>query len=677
MMTPALGLVLYTPLAFLCLSLVGFSMASVVITWIVFIAAALIWAWKRPLRTQADESLLAPAISNWKALGLIAMAMLWGIIPAINVYPFTRDGGIYTNDPLSDHVKIAFTDAIVREGMPLKNPFYALAAQNGSPPGQRILLSYSYAWYLPNAMVKKLSHASGWQVEVAMTWFTSFVIWTFLAAIACAISGSAAAGFWLIVVAACGPPSWDLLPVIFGPRSNWIFGLPTTHGLEVPWLQLAWAPQHAYSALAVMITLWLVSATLVATRVRIRFMIGIALAAAAAFESSSWVGGVALAAATPVLLLSAALLRIDRKRLLVIAGTVLPAVVLTGLFILPLLRVLMAGTQQSEQGHLIAFDIFPSTLLEDHLGLSGTPKMIARVILFWVHLLPLSFGAIYVIGLPAMIAFRSRSVAEKTFRAVALGGTFGFLLVSQFIKSAIRGNDLGWRAVNVSEMFLCIFAGLAIDQLLRAENPGSFARFSSARGWIPSRRILVPLTFTILSFGLLSTARVEGLPLPPAGESIAPHAQQLAKAFADQAKAWQAVRHFTKPKDLVQANPRAFDDLPPWAISLPYHLFADRSAAYSCDGTARTYAFRYSWEDNREQERLVAAAFAAKPKVAVIKHLRWDLNVMAILVTPADPVWNSTAIEDSGVYKLKTKTDTYKVYVPAMRTLRNRVKHKH
>ncbi|MBV8780665.1 MAG: hypothetical protein JO353_04645 [Phycisphaerae bacterium] len=632
MPAPALGLILYGPLAFVCFTIFNFSLITIATTWIMFIVATLAMAKWRPF----SGSLLSPNISNNSAILLLIFAGAWALLPASENYPYRGYGGLYTNDPLYDHVKVAFTDAIVREGMPLKNPFYA-------PAGERIALSYSYGWYIPSAIVKRLTHADGWESEIANSWSTSFSIIAFLAALACALSGGSAAGFWLIAVAAVGPLAPDLLPRLCGHYLAPLVALyPGNHGLEVPWLQLAWAPQHVFSALAIVVMLWMTSAVLADAAWRKRFIVAIGFAAAGAFESSSWVGGIAIVAATPVLVVAAASLRLGRQRIITFLKTVVPAVILCALLILPLLLVLTHGTAQSEQPRTMGFGIFETTDLEAHLGLHGTAQMVARIILYWIHFLPLSFGAIYIVGLPMMFLFRPQTPGERAFRAVAIGGMIGFLLVSQFLKSTIRANDLGWRAVNVSTMLLCTFAAIGLSQFR-------------------IRPILGPLGIASLALGLLATVTVANVPIPltrPPEDVIALH-----RAYARQYEAWKAVRRYTKPTDLVQENPEGFADLPPWAIELPYHLFADRSAAYSCDGTARTYAFRYSWDENRRTGRMIASIFSNDPRVKYIKELRWTFNVKALLVTVRDPVWKSTVIEDSGVYRIVAHNDEYKVYI--------------
>jgi hypothetical protein len=387
LMAPAVGMGTFLPISFVFTTVLRFSTGSVLLCWLLFVAAAWLLAYRRPMDGEAELTEEDSAGSAMFAgVVLIVGAAIASILPAINIYPWIIHGGLYINIPTADHVKVAFTDGIAREGLPLKNPVYA-------PNGSRILLSYSYGWYIMAAEIKKLTRSTGWQAEVALTWFTSFGIITFLAAQAWRICGNARAGAWLILLFLIGPLSSDLLPLTLGPGWGPLVDLPANHGLELPWLQLSWAPQHCFSALSVVVMLWLMSIVLAAPRVRWRYALAIGLLAASGFESSIWVGGVALAAATPLLIGAAMSLRLPWRQYLNLVKVMAAAVVVCIGVTIPLLIALHSGTAKFQDKPPIGFAIFPSTLLEDHLGVSGNAKMAARIVLYWIHLLPLSFGA--------------------------------------------------------------------------------------------------------------------------------------------------------------------------------------------------------------------------------------------------------------------------------------------
>jgi hypothetical protein len=640
----------FLPLLFLFTAIAHFSQLSVIACWLGTIGFTLALAHFRPIDNGLDPGSAAGDERYAIACLLLLAAAIAALLPAINIYPWIIDGGLYCNTPTADHIKVAFTDAIVREGLPLRNPFYA-------PLGQRILLSYSYGWYVLAAAVKLLTHATGWQAEVAMSWMTSFSVITFLVAQAWRLTASPRAGAWLILLFLMGPLSSDLLPVVLGAKWLPFVGLPSNHGLELVWLQLAWAPQHVFSALCIVLMLWLISLAMASEQMRFRLAMTVGFLAAAGFESSIWVGGVALGAATPLLIAAALLQRLPWQRYRNLIALIAVAAVVCFVCSIPLLRGLSAGTAKFQDQPPIAFSIFPSTLLEDYLGLSGNAKLAARIVLYWVHLLPLSFGAIYVLGLPAMLLWRPGDARQRALRAVAIAATLGFLLVSQFIRSTILANDLGWRAVNVAEMFMLIWGGAAMAAL--TDRAGKvIARWNVGPRLRSLREPALALAFALLLLGLLSLVRGLSFPIPVWPADSLEH-----RLFAEQARAWAIVRRYTKPTDLVQMNPDGFPKVTPWQISLPYHLFADRSTAYACVGTGRTYAFRYSQLDNDRQYLLIRQAFYSRPRVLAIRALRFRFNVKAIVVTPQDGVWRSDAIERSGLYRRVAATDAFRVYI--------------
>jgi hypothetical protein len=654
LLAPAMGLCTFGPWSFLSTSIVSFSGLSLLTSWLLCVAAALFLAhWRSAPDDKANVPSFPagiPSISNTATVLLILGAMLWAAIPAITIYPGLYKGALYADREIGDHLKIGMVDGIAREGMPALNPFYA-------PDGKRILLSYSYGWHFLAAELKKLTRVSGWEAEVAMTWYTGFAMICFLCAIACGLTGKATAGLWVILLAVTGPLSDDMLPVLLGPRWLYVIGLARTHPLEIPWIQMGWAPQHALSGLAVALLLWLLSGVLSMEKPRIAYTLAIGLAAAAGFECSVWVGGFALMVVSPLLLIAVAALRLPMRNYLATVKTCLPAALLSLAALIPLLLGLFSGTQQFGARSHVGFGIYDSTYLETHAGLPANWQIAARIVLFWIHLLPLSLAAIYVVGLPAMLASRPRSLPQRTFLTISLTATFGFLLVTQFLRSTIANNDLGWRSMNVSLMFLLIWAAAALADIpcLAGE---ALDRWRKRAILVRGRAHIFPLAIGLLALSILSTAHLVGYPIPPSPEDMNLHRQ-----FAQQAEIWAIVRSYTKPTDLVQSNPDGFADLPPYPCNLPYHLFADRPSAYGCFGSAFVYAFRHSADDNYAQYHLVEDVFSANPSPASIHAMHDRIGVKAIVVIRADPVWSSNAITESGLYRRVAGNHEYKIFL--------------
>jgi hypothetical protein len=239
--------------------------------------------------------------------------------------------------------------------------------------------------------------------------------------------------------------------------------LGKAHELEVPLLQLAWAPQHASSGLQVCVLAWLIAAVLSRRRVVWRYSVVIGLVAAAAFDASTWVGCVALLAATPVILLAAGILRLPKTHYLTALKTALPAIALCAILSGPILAGLFSGPSGYHSDHRpIGLLLFPSTYLGNTLGGPGIVGSFVRIVLYWIQMLPMCFGLIYLLGLPAMLAWLPGSLSERTFRGMAIAATIAYLLVSLFIRSTIAANDIGWRAANVPAMLMLIWAGIAV-----------------------------------------------------------------------------------------------------------------------------------------------------------------------------------------------------------------------
>jgi hypothetical protein len=654
LLAPAMGLCTFGPWSFLSTSIVGFSNLALLASWLLCVAAAFFLArW----RSSPDQNLPVPSvpagipsISNSATILLIIAAMLWAAIPAMTIYPGLYKGALYADREIGDHLKIGMVDGIAREGMPARNPFYA-------PDGKRILLSYSYGWHFLAAELKKLTRVSGWEAEVAMTWYTGFAMICFLAAIACGLTGKASAGLWVVLLAITGPLSDDMLPILLGPRWLYLIGLARTHPLEIPWIQMGWAPQHALSGLAVALLLWLLSGVLSMEKPRLAYMLAIGLVTAAGFECSVWVGGFALMVVSPLLLVAVAALRLPMRNYLATIKTCLPSAVLCLAALIPLLLGLFSGTQQFGARSHVGFGIYESTYLETHIGLPENWQIAARIVLFWIHLLPLSLAAIYVVGLPAMFAWRPQSLPQRTFRTISLTATFGFLLVTQFLRSTIANNDLGWRSMNVSLMFLLIWAAAALADIPRLGGE-AIQRWRQRAVLVRGRAFIFPLAVGLLALSIVSTAHLVGYPIPPSPEDMNLHRQ-----FAQQAEIWAIVRTYTKPTDLVQSNPDGFADLPPYPCNLPYHLFADRPSAYGCFGSAYVYAFRHSSDANYSQYHLVEDVFSANPRPESIQAMHDRLGVKAIVVIRADPVWSSNAIAESGLYRRVVGTRDYRIFI--------------
>jgi hypothetical protein len=651
---PALGMCTFGPWVFLATAALGFSAKLILLSWVFFLAAALLLARRRPIATGplSNEPLLPalPQIGNRATLLLILGASIWALLPAMNIYPVLYKDALYVNGQIFDHLKISFIDVIDREGMPAINPNYA-------PGGHHVLLSYSYGWHLDAAIAKRLTKVSGWEADVALDWYTGMAMICLLSAMATGICGRPSAGIWLVLLAFCGPTE-TYLPQLLGPRwFDWV-GEPPIHMLEGMWLHMAWAPQHAFGGMAVVVLLWLTAAVLASPRTRWRYAVLMGLTAAAGFESSVWVGAFALAAVTPLLLIAALGMRLRRANYVSAINTVVPAVICCVIVVAPMLRALLSHPGDPESRPTFEFWIFPAGRILTHRDFGPQINIFLHIVLFWIQALPLYYGVLYLIGFPAMFAWIPSLPRERTFRMLALAASVAYFAVSEFLRSIIVNNDLGWRAVTVPVMFMLVWGSAALADISTFLPSAALTRWRRRAWFMLLRPLAVPLAGALLAVGILGTVRFDDLPMP-----VSPSDMRLHKAFAQQALAWQKIRELTKPRDYVQSNPDGFKNLPPWPINLPFHLFADRCSPMANLVAAYTYAFQLDHKVENQQYMLVHSVFTTNPPPESIRALHDDLGVKAILVIRTDPCWNSRALERSGFYRLVTHNHNYKIYI--------------
>ena len=112
-----------------------------------------------PPRRSAD--LLVPV---WAYLGAAVLALA----AAVAIMPKVGIDGVAFAPPIFDHSKVALIDEMTRLGLPPGNPFFGAVGE----PASR--LAYYYLWHFSAAELALLTGASGWEADIAMTWFTAF-----------------------------------------------------------------------------------------------------------------------------------------------------------------------------------------------------------------------------------------------------------------------------------------------------------------------------------------------------------------------------------------------------------------------------------------------------------------------------------------------------------------------
>jgi hypothetical protein len=247
-----------------------------------------------------------------------------------------------------------------------------------------------------------------------------------------------------------------------------------------------------------------------------------------------------------------------------------------------------------------------------------------------------------------------RAEPANLFALLSCAAAVGFLLVSQTIRSIVMNNDLGWRAHTVSYLLLCIWGAQALDELARRTShaPGG-------RRWRYTRGLLWTLAAGLIVAGVYVATPT--LPGPQAADSRDLRDERA--RFLVQARAWEIVRRHAGPDELVQSNPYAFTRLCPFPVNLSFTLFADRRSVYAHPNLIHTYSHGMADELLRGMHLIVMNAFAKAPNSNLLKLLRDELHVKALLVDRKDPVWNGDGLERSNVYARVHAEADFRVYV--------------
>lgn len=648
-LAPALGLSVFGSYSFFIASLIGFHFHTLILSWLSVLIILQLWHSRiRP------EHTVTWSFSTFNSLGLLIAAVLWSLLPTLLIYPFVHQDALFVSDKIFDHAKVAIVDAIVREGLPPLNPYYA-------PEGERILLLYYYLWHFLAAQLKLLLNISGWQAEVAMSGFTAFATLNTLVALAgfCSQKRRQVAAWFVIVLAFLGTPV-DLLLTALGHEWQYWVGYPqvngvSTHGLELLWIQATWVPQHVFAALAIVILIFLISQVLLRAQLQIPHAIVAGFTASTAFGASTWVGGIALAMALPALIISALSLRLSHKHYIATLYSALIAVVIAGIVSIPLFISQTSGPAETHSQLPFGLTIYPSTNLfakDTYFG------KLMHVILFWLQFLPLHLGIAYLAGMFTLL-FRKTTCQEiKHFYALSLGAVFGFLLIVLFLKSTFWNNTFAWRVVLVPVMLFMVWGAVGIadftDKLHLQKNTWRLQRFLHA-----GQPVIFALIIMGITVGLLATGRLYHLP----ATQVSAAELAVRQSFLKQHDAWAKVREFVKPNELVQVNPDGYSILTPWPATLPYALFADRSIAYANVEYASVFAYRYDPKQNQAAYQLMQNIFSTTPLPESLQKLRDVFKVKAILVDKFDPVWASDAIEKTGIYQIVYRNDDVRIYL--------------
>jgi hypothetical protein len=425
-------------------------------------AVASLWAMWRSRHSQ-PWAIGERRYTAWIALGWIAFVLLM-------LVELQAGKRLYFSVVMADQsYRIAFTDAVMRTGIPPANPLYYAGA--AAP------MRYYYFWYVLCAAVMKLAHVSARQSFIASS------IWAGFGLMSCVqlftthyfrwgrMQRRIAMGLLLVTGADLVPSLGNavLQPSLNGDMEWW-----SVDPIDAWSDSLLWVPHHCASAFCCLLCFLFLWRTREGGSARDRrWAVGLAaLAFASAFGLSVYVAfGFAL-------LVVAWLVRLAvRKRLAcvallrrVAASCLLSAVVL-GPFLWEIMRTTQRGPGVADASATHIFSISVRRMIDSGL-LTGLPVFAAvnrshpvlldqglRLALLLPGL-AMELGIYGAVLVWLLLAWRRRepALADET-RSTALYLAVCGLLLTMFVSSAvITNNDFGYRAVMLPQFFLGLLA---------------------------------------------------------------------------------------------------------------------------------------------------------------------------------------------------------------------------
>jgi hypothetical protein len=523
-----------------------------------------------------------------------------------------------------DHSKIALIDQIIREGMPPANPVIG-----GTPePG----VAYYYLWHFGAAELARLTGASGWEADVASTWFTAFSSVCVMCSVAAHLARRVLAPVFVLI--ACMTAS--IRPIL-----AWAFGQDRVDQAIAPasgfagWLfQTTWSPHHVAAAGCTVVAVILLAK--LALHRSLLTAAAFTLVLAAGFECSLWVGGIVFAVAfcTVIPALSLCASRAHKRWFLTAAVT---AALLAALLCSPLIAEQFRAAVTRGAGIPIALappevlgPWFPDPMRR-HLDLAA----------YWLILLVIEFPVILIAGW-IFLAGRLRDcrlTQEPELLALALlaGASLsgGWLLVS----TAGGNNDLGWRAV------------LPAVLVLTSAAAAGFARWFSQRSIWAVCGMLTSVAFAAPEGVKLAAGEFRDAPAPSAD------------LFSQAPQLWEAVRRHTPVGWRVASNPMLFADMTWWPVNISWALMANRRSCFAGEELAVAFApisAEERWHMSDRFQRVFDGQ-AQKQDLAVLAQT-YDCRVA--VVTAQDGAWTRDPFATSSFYTLvESRQDRWRIYV--------------
>jgi hypothetical protein len=605
---PVMGWAVHSAVTLPLFTLIGFTPAAVI-----GIAALCVIAALLSLKLTTNNAVEhAPRIPAWA----FATAALLALVPAVAILPKVSGDLVYLADPIFDHSKIAIIDAMARQGLPPVDPVYG-----GSGNGQ---LFYYYLWHYSAAELALASHVSGWEADIALTWFTSFASLSLMMGLAVWLSTKSSSALLVVVFAAA---------TSLRPTLAWLLGagdlkpfMEKATGFAGWLFQAVWAPQHLMSASCVVASIMLISSY--ARQQSVLLVPLLALIVAAGFESSTYVGGITFAVAALVAapFMLCVIKPAQRGRFVV------------GMATAAALAVIVAAPFLQNQFHAVATRDGAAPIAISHFPVLDSlfPETLRRVLdlpAYWLVLLPIEFPATYIAGMIALIVMlRSGALWAEKFTSIGFASMIAAgLMVSWLLVSTIGdNNDLAMRAVLPAASVLIVLTAVGVALVPRRAGLGFFA--------IVGLLLSLPDTIGLIRSNIDGSPRADGA------------------VFAQTPEMWKDVRQYVPPDARVANNPLFLSDLTPWPANVAWALLANRSSCFA--GREMVLALAPLPDKTREavNEKFVRV-FAGEGSPQDVSDIAKKYGCDAVVLVPQDKAWSKDPFASSSDYRLAENRD--------------------
>ncbi|MFA6267403.1 MAG: hypothetical protein WC670_17010 [Pseudolabrys sp.] len=622
-LAPVLGWSAHSALALPLFFAIGLNRTTVFAGYLLPLALAAFAIWRQRPQPPSDVK----PLPLWLLVVVLGGAALIALdLMAVDLPKYSSEG-VTLAAPIFDHSKIAMIDEMTRLGVPPGNPFYG-----GEGPAR---LSYYYLWHFSAAELSALTGLSGWEADAGMSAFTGFAAVVAIAGIAIWLSGRAGAALWVVILAATGAARPVLNAVLGIDAVEAVAGVSSGFGGFL--FQTSWAPQHTMAALTAVIAIVVLVALVERPRPLTTVLLGLLMAAA--FESSTWIGGIAF----PLMAAPVALVMLARapaaSRLRVIVHLAVAALIALAL-ISPFLY---------DQAHMAALrnDGTPVTIkpvdvlgddIRDAIGAFWNGPA------YWLIYLPVELPAIYLAGIAGFVGLlrdRHLPIGHRALTVALALAALASLACNWLLLSTLgENNDLGWRAGLPAVLILMVAAAAGLSRLTLQSRPLHLAGGAAA--------------IALIAIGLVDGVRF-------GYGNVAVDANPSTRTFASSEALWRAVRLLTPPGERVANNPGYMAAATPWPVNISWALLADRRACFAGRDLVRPFsALPAARVEAIDQQFTRIFQGAAQPDdVAQLANLyRCDTAV----VVPSDGAWGNDPFVASAHYKLAEETPGWRIY---------------